>query len=94
MKYDDIINEQRSLFFVRRRKLVEGADFTPTIQMIEKFISDTLPNFCPEKSVVDDWDVKELKEFLHNMFGTDHDFQIDAYLEQDGVSTEDFKNYR
>ena len=89
-----ILSMNNVLLFFCRRKLVEGADFTPTIhEMIEKFISDTLPNFCPEKSVVDDWDVKELKEFLHNMFGTDHDFQIDAYLEQDGVSTEDFKNY-
>jgi len=93
MKYDDIINEQRSVVFARRRKLVEGEDFTPTIhEMIEKFISEALPNFCPERSVVDDWDIEELKAFFSNVIG-DHDFQINQYLAQDGVSASDFKDY-
>ena len=93
MKYDNIINEQRSVVFSKRRTLVEGDDFTPIIHdMIEKFIAHIVPNFCSHKSVPEDWNISELKSFLADTLG-DHDFGIDDYIKQDGIDATDFKNF-
>lgn len=93
MKYDNIINEQRSIVFAKRRTLVEGDDFTPIIHdMMEKFITHNLPNFCSHKSVPEDWNIADLKAFLEEALG-EHDFGIDDYLKQDGIDVTDFKNF-
>ncbi|MEM6603655.1 MAG: preprotein translocase subunit SecA, partial [Pseudomonadota bacterium] len=93
MKYDDIINEQRSIIFARRRKLVEGDDFTPIVhELIKKYVADIVPDFCDQKSVPEDWDIQGLKSALKEGLG-EHDYQIDAYLKGDGLNRDHFMTY-
>lgn len=94
MKYDDIINEQRSIVFSRRRELVEGHDFIPVFHdIIEKFMSDHLSQFCEEKSSIEDWEIDELILFFAQTIGEQHDFKIKQFLAEDGVTHQNFKGY-
>ncbi len=93
MKFDDIMNEQRSVVFELRRKLLEEENYQSVIlEMIQNYIYEILPEFCQEKSVIDEWDITGLEEHLVNTLGH-HDYGIDAYLKKDGIDFNQFATY-
>jgi preprotein translocase subunit SecA len=73
LEYDDVMNKQRVAVYGLRRRLLEGLDQKDLI--IEDYVSailgDLIQQYCPEKSHVDDWDLKGLKEAIFTKFGVD-----------------------
>ena len=93
MKYDDIMNEQRSVVFKLRRELLEAENYQATIlEMIQNYINEILPEFCDAKTTIDEWDITGLKKHLTNNLGH-HDYEIDDYLKNDGVDFHGFATY-
>ncbi len=93
MKFDDIMNEQRSVVFELRRSLLEAENYQTTIlEMIKNYINEILPEFCDEKTIIDEWDIAGLQEHLINNLGH-HDYGIDSYLKNDGINFNKFSSY-
>lgn len=93
MKFDNIMNEQRSVVFALRRQLLEEENYQNVIlEMIQNYIHERLPEFCDEKSMIDEWDITGLQEHLVNNLGH-HDYGIDTYLKTDGIDFNQFKAY-
>ncbi|MFT6263362.1 MAG: preprotein translocase subunit SecA [Dasania sp.] len=88
MKFDDIMNEQRSVVFKLRRELLEKENYQDTIlEMIKNYVIQILPEFCDEKTITDEWDIEGLTAMLTDNLGM-HNYGISVYLENDGI---DFK---
>lgn len=93
MKFDDIMNEQRSVVFKLRRNLLESENYkTAILEMIDNYIVSVLPEFCDPKSPLEDWDIEGLKERLNSHLGY-LDYGIDAFIKHDGIDYNGFLTY-
>ena len=59
LEYDDVMNQQRSIIYRDRRKVLEGENLRPVVlKMIEKYISDTIDAHIHPQTHRDEWDVE------------------------------------
>ncbi|MDD3652009.1 preprotein translocase subunit SecA [Immundisolibacter sp.] len=71
LEYDDIANEQRKLIYQQRNELLEADDVSDTVQaMVRDVVGALIDRFLPPGSVEEQWDLKGLKELLHDEFGS------------------------
>ena len=76
LEYDDIANEQRKLIYQQRNELLEADDVADTVQAMVRDVAGALVDrFLPPGSVEEQWDLKGLKEMLHDEFGSTADPQ-------------------
>jgi preprotein translocase subunit SecA len=76
LEYDDIANEQRKLIYHQRNELLEADDVADTVQAMVRDVAGALVDrFLPPGSVEEQWDLKGLKEMLHDEFGSTADPQ-------------------
>ena len=68
LKYDDVMNKQRTVVYSERREVLEGADIK---ELVEKFLEETLTayvNAATANGVAEDWDLKTLWTALKALF--------------------------
>ncbi|MGE0811079.1 MAG: preprotein translocase subunit SecA [Immundisolibacter sp.] len=71
LEYDDIANEQRKLIYQQRNELLEADDVADTVQAMVRDVAGALiDRFLPPGSVEEQWDLKSLKDTLHDEFGS------------------------
>jgi preprotein translocase subunit SecA len=71
LEYDDIANEQRKLIYQQRNELLEADDVSDAVQaMVRDVVGALIDRFLPPGSVEEQWDLKGLKEMLHDEFGS------------------------
>ena len=76
LEYDDIANEQRKLIYQQRNELLEADDVADTVQaMVRDVAGGLVDRFLPPGSVEEQWDLKGLKDTLHDEFGSAADPQ-------------------
>jgi len=93
MKFDNIMNDQRSVIFKARRDLLEKENYQDTIvEMITNYVTQILPNYCNSKASSDEWEIETLLEYLTDNLGH-HDYGIVQFCAQDGVDFTIFKKY-
>ncbi len=74
LKYDDVMNEQRTVVYDERRRILEGEDIDP---MVRGFLGYVVEDIAGSHALgdVDDWDLdglwKELRTFYHPGFEPD-----------------------
>ena len=95
LKYDDVMNDQRSVIFEQRKDIMRADEVAETItDMRREVITDLMIEFVPPETYQDSWDADGLKEasarFLgldvptHDWFleeGIDHDTMLDRLLQ-------------
>lgn len=92
MKFDDIMNEQRSVIFSMRRELLNNEKYSQSIlEMIDNYLEEMLPEYCHEKVVVDEWDIQGLTERLVNNLGH-RDYGIAQIIKEDGLTLKSLQN--
>ncbi len=68
LQYDDVMNQQRSVIYKERRKVLDGEDLRESInQMIEEVIDNALTTYA-EAQYPDDWNITALTDYLENIF--------------------------
>ena len=68
LQYDDVMNQQRSVIYNERRKVLDGEDLRDSInQMIEEVIDNALTTYA-QAQYADDWDILALTDYLENIF--------------------------
>ncbi len=65
LEYDQVMNEQREIIYVERRKVLDGESMRDVIyKMITDYVESTVDMCIGEDVRSDDWDLKELNQVL------------------------------
>ncbi|HYE78291.1 MAG TPA: preprotein translocase subunit SecA, partial [bacterium] len=69
LKYDDIMEKQRSVIYSERNRILEGEVITDMIEgMIARVIEERVDRYCLEGTKPHDWDFDELMNSLRGIF--------------------------
>lgn len=69
LEYDDVMNQQRSVIYGRRRELLKGADIKESVMdIIAESVDHLLGVYVDERMPPGEWDVKALRESLKDQF--------------------------
>ena len=88
LKYDDVVNEQRLIIFEQRMDIIKANDVSEEINYLrEEKNREILERYIPEKSHVDNWDLKGLQAEIERIYG--ECFDIQEYVDNNNVSAKD-----
>ena len=77
LRYDDVMNQQRTIIYSQRREVLDGADLRDRImKMIEGDIDEVLDRFC-SSDVPDEWNFDGLRGALYGVLCGEDDFRYD-----------------
>jgi len=91
LKFDDVMNQQRTIIYNQRREVLNGENLKEKIaSMIEGWISDMVDSFC-EGELADDWNLDGLREyFAIRLMANGTDFRYDEEA-LSSLTTDDIK---
>ena len=85
LKYDDVMNVQRQVIYAQRREVLEGKDMSEdVVDWIDEVIARTVGAYT-EAEFVEEWDIDELVNQLHALYGTD--ITLDELREDESTSS-------
>ncbi|MCA1595593.1 MAG: SEC-C domain-containing protein, partial [Chloroflexi bacterium] len=69
LQYDEVLNEQRTIIYKERRKILEGADLKSNIETyIREVINDEVDKYCSTEVHQEEWDFKGLWDSLNGFY--------------------------
>ncbi len=72
LKFDDVMNDQRTVIFSQRREIMEAEDLSEIAQdMRYQVIDDLVTEHMPPKSYADQWDTEGLQEAMRDKLALD-----------------------
>ncbi|NEU30274.1 accessory Sec system translocase SecA2 [bacterium LRH843] len=83
LKLDDVINEQRSVIYTLRNRILEQEDAAALITpMIESTVEEYIEKYCPKELIPEEWHLSELVQYLQQVLPalepfTEHPDDID-----------------
>jgi preprotein translocase subunit SecA len=81
LRYDDVMDNQRSLIYRERRKVLEKADLSETFRdMREKLVHEKLRRYADKELHPDDWDLGQVLTELGKVF------PIEAYVTREQMA--------
>ncbi|WP_306119502.1 MULTISPECIES: preprotein translocase subunit SecA [unclassified Roseitalea] len=88
LKFDDVMNDQRTVVFEQRLELMDGENVAETVtEMRHEVIETMVTEHIPEKAYAEQWDVKGLKEEVLKTLNLD--LPIEAWAEEEGIAEDD-----
>ena len=70
LKYDDVMNKQRTVIYEQRRAVLEGQDLSDEVhQWIEEVVGTTVDQFATQEG--EGWDLDQVCEAMHTLYGSD-----------------------
>ncbi|MDI6781219.1 MAG: preprotein translocase subunit SecA [bacterium] len=70
LEYDDIMNQQRTIIYAERDRILEDENlFDHAQEMIEEVMQSIVDTHAPRKSYPDEWDIDGLKTQILQVFG-------------------------
>jgi len=89
LKYDDVMNTQRSVVYQQRRRVLDGENVHSSIErMIRTTVQNVLEMFAPENQPSEEWDLETLYQRVRRVVGTppEADAEADVEIAATGVS--------
>jgi len=69
LQYDNVMNQQRSIIYAERSKVLHGEDIKEHIlEMLNTLVDDAVASFCSSDDYPEEWDLKSLEDYLHQVF--------------------------
>jgi preprotein translocase subunit SecA len=69
IEYDDVINKQREVIYKKRREVLKGEHVREEIaEIMEVLVEEIVDIYCNDKSNIDEWDIKGLKDTIFKQF--------------------------
>ena len=91
LKFDDVLNDQRKTIFEQRLDLMNSNDISEVAKEMQYDVADEIVNnHAPEKSYIEQWNVKEIKNDIKTYFAGDINLEI--LLKEDGFDQEKLKS--
>src|SRR5690348_10473783 len=95
LKYDEVLNRQRTVIYDERRKILEGVDLQDQIQSMIDDVVSAYVNGATETGYSEDWDLEQLWTGLKALYpvGLDRDDLLERVADGDqaALSAEDLK---
>jgi preprotein translocase subunit SecA len=88
LKFDNVMNDQRTVIFKQRVELMNDEAVSETVaDMRHAMIDDLVAKHVPENAYPEQWDVAGLKEELQNRLGLD--LPADQWAKEEGIADEE-----
>ena len=72
LDYDDVMNQQRTVIYDERNKILDGKDLTAHISEVTRNSVETeVERFCPTGAPVEEWDLDGLSSWLQDLTGAE-----------------------
>src|SRR5438552_3165408 len=70
LKYDDVMNRQRTVIYEQRRQVLEGQDLSESVrQWVDEMIGHTVDQFSTDSG--EGWDLDQLCQAMTTLYGSD-----------------------
>lgn len=74
LRYDDVMNKQRTTIYAQRAKVLDGEDVHGYIEtMITDSIAEVVDRYLPPSSLSDDWNLEGLRDYYLGYLTTEDD---------------------
>ncbi|MFA5793591.1 MAG: preprotein translocase subunit SecA [Candidatus Brocadiia bacterium] len=81
LDYDKVMNEQRTIIYGQRQKIIEGQEVKDTIQrMVEDVCQNAIDKFLPEGAQRKDWDYSGMALYLKRKLGKEFPEHIEKLI--------------
>jgi preprotein translocase subunit SecA len=88
LKYDDVLNKQRSVIYDQRRRVLEGEDLSDEVKLwIDEVIERTVAQYTSGE-FDEEWDLGALCKAMEDIYGTDEPIMPDELREEVGLDRE------
>jgi preprotein translocase subunit SecA len=88
LKFDDVMNDQRTVVFEQRLELMDGVNVAETVtEMRHEVVETMVADHIPEKAYAEQWDVAGLKEEVTKSLNLD--LPVDAWAAEEGIAEDD-----
>lgn len=85
LKYDDVMNDQRSVVYEQRKELMSAADVAETIaEMREEVVDAMIARCIPEKALPEEWNIDALHEETLRILGID--LPVQDWAKEEGIA--------
>ncbi len=92
-EYDDVLNQQRQVFYKIRSQVLRGERTRElVIESIESLVGDIFDAACPERKGVEEWDFEAIRDSFNKVFGVIPEIDVDnlPYAEKPREELEHF----
>ncbi|NMA69622.1 MAG: preprotein translocase subunit SecA [Desulfitobacterium sp.] len=73
LDYDDVMNMQREVIYEQRRQVLRGENLRESIlDMLDNVVRETVDMFSAQSPYPEEWDLKSLLDYAHNLFLPNH----------------------
>lgn len=88
LKFDDVMNDQRTVVFEQRLELMDGVNVAETVtEMRHEVIETLVADHIPEKAYAEQWDVAGLKEEVTKSLNLE--LPVDEWAAEEGIAEDD-----
>jgi preprotein translocase subunit SecA len=88
LKYDDVLNKQRSVIYDQRRRVLEGEDLSEEVLLwIDEVIERTVAQYTADE-FGEEWDLEALCKAMEDVYATDEPITPDELREEVGLDRE------
>lgn len=88
LEYDDVMNMQREVIYAQRRQVLKGENLKESVlDMLDNVVRETVDMFSAQSPYPEEWDLKSLLDYAHNLFLPNHDLTPEelAKLEKEEI---------
>lgn len=92
LQYDDVMNQQRTIIYEQRDRILSGADIHQQyVKIMAALIDQMVHTFCSESGNSADWDWNGIDNYLSNIFFDGDELEA-LGLDRDNISREKFRS--
>jgi len=85
LKYDDVLNKQRTVIYEQRRRVLEGEDLSDEVGLwIDEVIENTIAHYTPGE-FSEEWDLDALCKAMVDVYATDEPITPEELREEVGL---------
>ena len=90
LEYDDVMNQQRKVVYVQRRKILEGEDMKDQIlSMVDNIIEKGMETYADPKLYPEEWDFAGLLKYAEKYFLAPGDLKLEEIEDMSREEVED-----
>jgi preprotein translocase subunit SecA len=88
LKYDDVLNKQRTVIYDQRRRVLEGEDLSQEVSLwIDEVIERTIAQYT-EGEFSEEWDLEALCKAMQDLYATNEPITPEELSEEVGLDRE------
>lgn len=88
LRYDDVMNSQRSVIYEQRVALMKLENSIPTIkEYANELIEELISNFIPKNALPEQWDISGLNAEVTRLFSMELD--LESFVKEEGIADEE-----